>query len=167
MNGLQQTLEKALDQFPTIKQVITLEKLLELVKKNPHEHFIYYLSKSSPKVSKVQEMLDALKEKPNDGVALLVLGLLIETYCIMKHLDGFLETIKDEPKLGKYISHLTEPNSFWQGYSEIEVASNLKQIFGDIELEPKLANGKSVDVKFQLGSEDVFVEVTAPKRCKN
>ena len=163
--ALKQTLTENIENFPTIKNIITLKKLLELADKNPHGHFVHYLSKSNPNPSKITELLNVIK-RSQDGAAIFCLGMLIEPYCIMNYLDKFLESIKDEEKLGKYISHLTEPNSFWQGYSEIEVAANIKNVFGKIELEPKLPNGKSVDVKFQLDYKDIFVEITAPKTSK-
>ena len=165
-SGLEQTLETALEQFPTIKQIITLEKVLELLKNDPYSLFIYNLSKSNPKISKLQEMIGVLKKDPTHVGAMVILYEMIKPFCMMKYLDSFLEAIKDEDKLSKYIAHLTEKNSFLQGYSEIEVAANLKKIFGAIELEPKLANGKSVDVKFLLGSGEIFVEVTAPKKSQ-
>lgn len=163
--ALKQTLRENIENFPSIKTLVTLEKLLDLTDKNPHEHFIHYLSKSNPNPSKIIELQNVIK-RTRDGTAIICLGWLIEPYCIMKYLDDFLGAIKNEEKLGKYISHLTEESSFWQGYSEIEVAANIKNVFGKIELEPKLPNDKSVDVKFQLGAEDIFVEVTAPKRSE-
>jgi hypothetical protein len=48
-------------------------------------------------------------------------------------------------------------------YSSLLVAAQIKRLFGNIELEPKLPNGKSVDVKFQINSGDIFAEVIAPK----
>ena len=124
----------------------------------------YFLSKSNPDVSKVEELVNVLKKEPKHIGAVYVLDHILRPYYLIKYLDSCLETIKDQEKLLKYITHLTEKGSFWQGYCEIEVAANIKKLFGEIELEPKLPNGKSADIKFPLGSDDIFVEVTAPKR---
>ncbi|MHC4890785.1 MAG: hypothetical protein ACYTEO_15125, partial [Planctomycetota bacterium] len=94
---------------------------------------------------------------------LMVLDNILRPYFVLKHLDTCLQDLHDKKGVNAYVSHLLDLNSFWQGYCEIEVASYLKKTFGEIELEPKLPNGKVADVKFSLNSEDVFVEVTVPK----
>lgn len=157
-------LETTLEQFPTIKQMIPVEHLIKMADNDPHSPLIYYLSKSNPDVSKVENLVNRLKQEPKHIGVIFSLYHILRPYHTIKYLDSCLGIIKDEEKLGKCISHLIDKESFWQGYCEIEVAANLKKLFGEIELEPKLPNGKSADIKFPLGSDEIFVEVTAPKR---
>jgi hypothetical protein len=144
--------------------VIPLEALIKLAKDDPNSLFVHYLSKSNPDVSKVEKLVNVLKKEPKHVGAIFALDHILRPFHIMKYLDSCLESIKDQEKLGKFVAHLTEKDSFWQGYCEIEVAANIKKLFGKIELEPKLPNEKSVDIKFPLGSDEIFAEITAPKR---
>jgi len=161
---LKSTIKTTLNQFPTIKQIVPLENLIYIIDKDPRSPIIYYLSRSLPDESKVKELVAVLEENPKHVGALLILDHILRPYYIFKHLDSCLSVIKGQGKLDAFLTHLLDKNSFWQGYCEIEVASNLKKVFGTVELEPKLPNGKLVDIKFPLGSKEVFVEVTTPKK---
>jgi len=161
---LKSTIEKAIGQFPTIGQIVGLGNLISIASKDHRSPIVYYLSKSMPSESKVEELVSVLEKDPKHIGALFILDHIVRPYHILKHLDRCLSIIKDERKLDAFLGHLLDKNSFWQGYSEVEVASNLKSIFGKIELEPKLPNEKNADIKFPLNSEEVFVEVTVPKR---
>lgn len=144
--------------------MIPLELLIKLAEDDPNSLFVHYLSKSNPDVSEVEKLVNVLKKEPKHIGAIFALDHILRPYYLIKYLDSCLEPIKDQEKLRTYITHLIEKDSFWQGYCEIEVAANIKKLFGEIELEPKLPNGKSVDIKFPLGSDEIFVEVNAPKR---
>ena len=157
-------IDSAVSQFPTIKKKIGTATLLSVAEKDQHSPIIYYLTKSMPDESKVREILKVLKEDSKHIGALVVLDHLLKPHYILKHLDKCLSIIQDESKLDASLEHLLNSNSFWQGYSEIEVAAYLKSVFGKIELEPSLDDKKNADIKFPLNSKDVFVEVTVPKR---
>lgn len=160
---LESLIDSAVSQFPTIKKKIGTATLLSLAEKDQHSPIIYYLTKSMPDESKVQEILKVLKDDPKHIGALVALDHLLRPHYVLKHLDMCLSIIQDESKLDASLGHLLNSNSFWQGYSEIEVAAYLKSVFGKIELEPSL-DDKNADIKFPLNSKDVFVEVTVPKR---
>jgi len=153
----------AVNQFPTIKSKIGTSILISLAKKDAHSPIIYYLTKSIPDESKVQETVKVLQDDPNHIGALVTLDYHLRPHYILNHLDWCLSIIRNENKLDTLLEHLLNPNSFWQGYSEIEVAAYLKVLSGEIELEPKLDDKKSADIKFQLNSESIFAEVTVPK----
>lgn len=159
-------IKKALNQFPQIKQVIGEEQIVTLAKKEPTNTLIAYLEKTfidEKTNQKLQGLLEALKKEPNDIGALFILDYYLRPYFTLRHLDNCLGPIAKEPHLGVSLSHLLESKSYWQGYSEIEVASYLKKKFGKIILEPTLKNGKSVDMTYNYNKQDYFVEVTAPK----
>lgn len=157
-------IDSAVNQFPIIKKRIDISRLLSLADEDKYSPIIYYLTKSMPDKQKVQEILKVLEENPNHIGALVALDYLLRPYYILKHLDKCLSIIQDENNLNSFLEHLLNPDSFWQGYSEIEVAAYLKNTFGKIELEPSLGDKKKADIKFSLNSNDVFVEVTTPKR---
>lgn len=157
-------ISKALDHFSFIKQLIGIERLLSIAEKDHASPIIYYLSRSLPDESRVKELLVALKKNPKHIGVLIVLDAILAPYHILKHLDNCLSKIRDEKKLDVFLNHVLDSNSFWQGYCEVEVASNLKRAFGTIVLEPTLPNKKSADIRFPLNSENVFAEVTAPKK---
>lgn len=137
--------------------------LLSLAKKDQHSQIIYYLTKSMPNETKVQETLKVLQNDPKHVGALVALDYHLRPHYILRHLDRCLSVIQNENKLDALLEHLLKPNSFWQGYSEIEVAAYLKVFSGVIELEPRLDDKKSADIKFPLCSKNVFAEVTVPK----
>jgi hypothetical protein len=158
------TIKTAINQFPAIKQTVHTEDVLSIAEKDHRSPIVYYLSKSMPDESKVKKTLAVLEKNPKHIGALFILDHTLRPYYVLKHLDNCLSIIKEERKLDTFLDHLLDKNSFWQGYCEIEVASNLKSVFGKIELEPNLPDGKSADIKFPLDSKQIFVEVTAPKR---
>jgi hypothetical protein len=156
-------IETAIEQFPTLKKRIGNDRLLSIAKEDLHSPIIYYLVRSQPDLSKVQDMLNVLSKEPKHVGALIILDHLVRPYHTLKHLDNCLASIQNESKLTASLEHLLHSDSFWQGYSEIEVASSFKGIFGKVELEPSLGSGKNADVRFTMNSHDVFVEVTVPK----
>lgn len=157
-------IRKAVGQFSVVKQLFGIEKFLEIARSDPSSPIIYYLSKSLPDLSQIKELLDQLKKDPEHIGVLVKLDFLLRPYHILRHLDNCLSKNKDEKKLNIILDHISNSKSFWQGYCEAEVASNLKDVFGTIELEPELPNGKVADIKFLLNSEDVFAEITVPKK---
>jgi hypothetical protein len=91
------------------------------------------------------------------------LDYYLRPYHTIKHLDRCVGVIASEKKLEVALFHLIDPESYWQGYSEIEVAAYVKKQFGNISLEPLLPRSKSVDMKYVFNDQNYFVEVTAPK----
>ena len=156
-------LEEAISHFPTIKQFIGIDRILNLAQKDSVSPLVYYLERSLYDEDKVKQLMSDFRKNPRHVGVLIILDYYLNYYWTMKHLDHCLSEIKDCPKIDVFIRHLLDSNSFWQGYCEVEVAANVKQTFGKVELEPLMPNGKSVDVKFYLNSDEVFVEVSAPK----
>jgi len=153
----------ALEQFSIIKDLIGVEKVLELFKRDEKSPFIYYLEKSLVDEDRVKKLLEDLKDNPGHIGILILLDLNLNKYYIMKHLNSNLAYIKSHEKLDRFIEHLLDSSSFWQGYTEIEISAYLKKLFGCIELEPLLPNGKSVDVKYSNNGQDYYIEITVPK----
>lgn len=161
---MSEEIEGALKQFPNIAEVIGLESLKELEKADEKAPVVFLLKKTVVEdKGKLEKLFEAYKENPEHVGIIVAIDYYLRPYYILKHLDSNLATIKSENKLGVYITHLLDSKSFWQGYSEIEVAAYLKKLFGNVELEPNLPNGKSVDAKYSLNGQDYFVEVTVPK----
>lgn len=166
MEDKTESIKKALNQFPQIRAVIGEERIIDLAQKESTNMLIAYIEKTyidEKTNAHIIGLLDALKKEPNHIGALFLLEYYLRPYFTLKHLDKCLGSIAQEDRLGVSLSHLLDSKSFWQGYSEIEVAAYLKKKFGQITLEPCLKNGKSVDMKYYYNKEDYFVEVTAPK----
>lgn len=156
-------LKEAISQFPMIEQVIGIDTILNLAQRDSRSPLVYYLKRSLRDEDKVNQLMLDFEKNPKHVGVLIALDYYLNCYWTMKHLDRCLSEIKNCGKIDVFIGHLLDSNSFWQGYCEIEVAANVKQTFGEVELEPSLPNGKSVDVKFYLNTNEVFIEVSAPK----
>lgn len=154
---------EAVKRFPVMERTIGSNKLISLAQKDPKSPLIYYLIKSQPKKSKVEELVEVLNKDPKHIGALIALDHILRPLYILSHLDNCLVNIAKEKGLDAFLNHLLNSESFWQGYCEVEVASNIKKVLGSVQLEPGLPSGKTADIKFVVDSKDVFVEVTAPK----
>jgi hypothetical protein len=157
-------LKKAIPQLPTIKHVIGVDKILLLSQKDSASPLAHYIRRRLPDESKVKQLMSEFEKNPKHVGVLILLDRHLNCLWTMKHLDDCLSEIKDCNKIDVFVRHITDSNSFWQGYCEIEVAANIRRPFGKTELEPSLPNGKSVDIKFYLDSDQIFSEVSAPKK---
>lgn len=157
----EETIQEAFQYFPNIESVFGLERLLEIDKEDEYSPLIYHLKKSVVEESKIRDALDKLREEPEHIGVLLWLDHYLDSHYVMKDLDKYFSELKELDKFETVVEHIK--TSFWQGYAELEVAYYLKQLFGEIELETQLSNGKSVDVSF-VNEEEYYVEVIAPKR---
>jgi hypothetical protein len=161
---LESAVFQGIKQFPTIGKKVDTKRLSDLLKEDPDSAFLNCLAKSIPDEERLKHLVKILEQNPNHLNALVGLDLLLRPYNVMKYLDTCLDAIQDARKLNAAIEHLMKSDSFWQGYSEIEVAANIKRVFGNVELEPSLGNEKKADVKFIMDSKEIFLEVTVPKR---
>lgn len=163
---MSKTINKALNQFPNIRNAIGEDKILTLAKKEPTNMLIVYLEKTcidDKTEKKIKKYVSEFNKDSNHIGVMFYLDYYLRPIFVLKHLNECLGSIITEDRLGVSVSHLIDSKSFWQGYSEIEVAAYIKKKFGKITLEPALKNGKSVDIMYNFNKEDYFVEVTAPK----
>jgi hypothetical protein len=132
-----------------------------MYQENEHCPLIYHLTKGVVEESKIKRAVDKLKEEPDHIGVLLWLDMYLDSHYVMKDLNMYFEALKGLDRFNSVVDHLV--NSFWQGYAELEVAYYLKQLFGEIELETPLDNGKTADMTY-FDEEPYHVEVIAPKR---
>lgn len=153
-------IKTAIKQFPTIEEVIGIDRIIKEIKKNKNMPVIQYLCESLYNKYEVHKLYNKLLNEPNNYKIILSLNWILESFNIMKHLDNILFDVKNENKLKTSINLLL--TSFYDGYSEIEIASFFKKIFGEIELQPKIPNNKYADISYFLNSEKFFVEIKTP-----
>jgi len=159
--SVEELIKEALENFPIIKEIFDYDKIMKIFQDNEYSPLVYHLKKSVIDEGKVKNAVKKYKEDPNDNSPVIWLGMYLDSYYVIKDLEEYLSKLKGLDGFNSIIEHLIY--SFWQGYTELEVAYYLKKLFGKIYLEPKLPNGKKVDVAYDDG--DVFyVEVIAPKR---
>ena len=159
--SIRDIIQDAIQNFPNIESEFGFERILSIDKENEYSPLIYHLKKSIIDESKINNAIEKLKEEPDHIGVLLWLDMYLDSYYVMKDLDTYIKDLKVLDGFKSIIEHLI--NSFWQGYAELEIAYYLKKIFGEIELEPKLPNGKFVDVAY-VTKEKYYVEVIAPRR---
>jgi len=156
-----------LKEFSAIAGLIGEDWFLRELDEGSKHPLITYLAKGRPNYSKIEHLNEELK-KTEDGPVkastMLIIYELQYHFFVLAHLNHCLEVLNGEPRLGEILDHLTCEDHFWNGYSEAEIGSLLKEKFGEIELAPTLPNGKSADVKFKVEGTWIYAEVTTPEK---
>lgn len=155
---VKEVITKYLTAFPTIRLLLGewVESQITAQIKHP---LIQYLQKGEPDWEKI----GSVKKGPLDATAYIIIDYLQHHHNHLNNLERCLAILHGEQRLERFLTHLKQKETFWQGYAEIETTALFKQVFGEVMIEPHLPNCKYVEFTFSLGDVSIFVEVAAPK----
>jgi len=146
-----------LGKFPTMK--VLLGKWIEKQISKEQHPLLRYLLKGEPDWNKI----NGVKNQGKGADVHIKVDGLQNHHNHLVNLEKCLSALRDEPRISKFLKHLKNPNSFWQGYAEVECTALFKRKFGKVAIEPHLSTCKNVDYNFSLEKKLIFVEVAAPK----
>lgn len=145
------------EKFPTLVEMLTRSRLEKILRKDPHHPLIKLLSdlsippKDSKKLKTTTTRLDLYKQH--------------YSYAMIADIEESLKQLFEKPNdVPRTIQagFVSDGTRFYKVLSELNAASRLKRRH-NIEFNPKITDGKNLDIKAKSKNGEVLFEVTNPQ----